>query len=308
MNDTNMSAEPMRERASHPRATTLILGVVVISASLAQTVTTGVIDLGEVPDYSWYGQYLSREKISDPIDLHAPSQNQVDSWKKKFLSFPLPPRYKKPLQTKDDHDVWNRVSSEYKYLLSFREELEVAYIEYRRYGLDVAKINSVCGQISAATQVRAWKDIWERTTRVRKQAGADLGKITHSVEVAVDKLFEPLVAIKQKEYDAWARKHPQEAMAIAVKNVQAKKQKVIEEVFSVGNGQVTYINPETGALRTENLPKLSHRQRKDNIRACQFTYEFQQQKYIDEHPEDPDALHFISPAHIDRESGVIVAP
>ena len=217
MNDTNMSAKAMRKRAKHPRTIAMILGVAVLSASLAQTVTTGIIDLVEVPDYSWYGQYLSREKISDPIDLPAPSQNQVDSWKKKFLSFPLPPRYKKPLQTRDDHDVWNRVSSEYKYLLSFREELEVAYIEYRRYGLDVAKINGVCGQISAATQVKAWKDIWERTTRVRKQAGDELGKINHSVEVAVDKLFEPLVAIKQKEYDAWARKHPHEAMSIVMK-------------------------------------------------------------------------------------------
>ena len=96
MNDTNMSAKAMRKRANHPRTIAMILGVAVLSASLAQTVTTGIIDLGEVPDYSWYGQYLSREKISDPIDLPTPSQNQVDSWKKKFLSFPLPPRYKKP--------------------------------------------------------------------------------------------------------------------------------------------------------------------------------------------------------------------
>ena len=256
----------------------------------------------------WYDLYMARETISDSDILPAPLKTHVESWKKEFLKLPYPPRYLKPQQVKDDHDVWEVLSGRYKQLQNFCPILEVAYIEYKRYNLDERKVNAVCNNIRAATQVKAWKDYWERTTRVRSRADMELKQIIESVGIDVDKLFEPLVTIKKKEFDSWASAHPQAAMAIAIKKAQAEKQKVVEEVFSVGNGQVTYINPETGALRTEKLPRLSHRQRKDNIRAYQLNYEFQRQNYIDEHPEDPDALFFKFPSSIDRTTGTIVIP
>ncbi len=217
MNNINKIISFTFIRVNLMKTVTMFLIVGIVSVGFSRTICTGIINPREVPDCNWYGQYQSREKISDPLDLPLPSQTSVDSWKKKFLSVPFPPRYKKPLQTKDDHDVWNELSSHYKHLLYFREKLEIAYIEYRRYGLDVTEINNVCGQLSAATQVKAWKDSWERTTRVRNLAREELQKTIRSVGVAVDKLFESLVIIKQKEFDAWTRNHPQEAMSIMMK-------------------------------------------------------------------------------------------
>lgn len=212
---------------------------------MGRTINLGTIDLGYVPDYSWYGQYNSRETVSDRSDLPTCSQSNVDAWKKKFLSIPYPPRYTKSRQTRDDQEVWGRVDSHYRHLLSFSNRLETAYIEYMRYGLDVKKINDVCSKIRAATQVRAWKDCWERTTRVRNKANEELRKVISAVDGEVDKLFEPLVAIKKKEYELWANKHPQQAMSIAV------KRRVKEAEMRAANAELAARRAEARAADAE---------------------------------------------------------
>ncbi len=168
-------------------------------------------------EHYWQNKYMSRETIADQNDLPAPSQDRVDFWRKKHLSIPYPPRYTKPRQTKDDQDVWGRLSSHYRRLVDVTNLLELVYVEYVRYGLDVKSVNEVCNKVRAATQVKAWKDSWERTTRVREKANIELNEEVQSVIFAVDRLFEPLVAIKEKEFDQWAMKNPQAALNIMVK-------------------------------------------------------------------------------------------
>ena len=176
----------------------------------------------------WYDQYMARERISDASSSSAPSKTHVDSWGKKFLQLPYPPRYRKTQQTKDDHDVWEVLSGRYKQLQYFCPMLEIAYIEYKRYNLDVTKINAACDSLRAATQIKAWKDYWERTTRVRSHADKELKQIIGTVGIEVDSLFEPLVAIKKMEYDHWASMHPQEAMAIVLKRRVAEAERRAE--------------------------------------------------------------------------------
>lgn len=165
----------------------------------------------------WYDRYMTRETISDPVGLPVPSEANIISWKKKFLELPLPPRYTKALQTKDDYEVSEVLRGRYGQLQHFRPMLETAYIEYKRYSLDVEKVNAVCRRIQVVTQARAWKDYWERTTRVRIRANKELEKAIESIGFDVDNLFVPLVGIKKTEYEDWAKMHPQAAMNIAVK-------------------------------------------------------------------------------------------
>ena len=163
----------------------------------------------------WYRQYMAREKISDPDNLPIPSQERIDIWKKKFLSVPYPPRYMKSRQTKDEQKVGAALRSYYEQLVAMSKRVEVAYVAYLSYGLADTKINAVCKKIQEATQVRAWKDYWERTTSFRKRAEYELQKVVMAVDVEVDELFKKLVEIKEREYDAWAKAHPQAAMVIA---------------------------------------------------------------------------------------------
>lgn len=165
----------------------------------------------------WFDKYMSRETISDPKNLPAPSKASMDSWAKEFLELPYPPRYTKTRQTKDDRDVWAVLNGRYNQLRYFCPILATAYIEYNRYNLDVAKVNAVCKEMRAATQVKAWKDYWERTTRVRIRANDELKNTIAAIGTDVDNLFKPLVDIKKNEYAAWASKHPQAATNISLK-------------------------------------------------------------------------------------------
>ena len=173
----------------------------------------------------WFDKYLLRETISDPRNLPVPSKATMDSWAKEFLTLPYPPRYTKPQQTKDDRDVWAVLNGRYKQLCYFCPMLATAYIEYSRYNLDVTKVNAVCKKIRAATQVKAWKDYWERSTRVRRRANNELKNAVASIGIEVDNLFEHLVTIKKKEYEQWASSHPQEAANIALKRRVAEAER-----------------------------------------------------------------------------------
>ena len=199
--------------------TTLIFMFMVAPTScFARTITREIwIGGRDHVEHYWQNQYMSRETISDQDNLPAPSQDCVDSWRKKNLSIPYPPRFTKTRQTRDEQQVWARLSSHYSRLLDVSNRLELVYVEYVRYGLNVKSVNDVCSKVRAATQVKAWKDSWERTTRVREKADAELKEVIQWVIFAVDGLFEPLVAIKKNEFDQWAKKNPQAAMNIMVK-------------------------------------------------------------------------------------------
>lgn len=165
----------------------------------------------------WFDQYMARDRISDPSDLPSPSPMHVKVWRKEFLELSYPPRFTKSRMTKDDEDVWAVLNARYMQLQYFYSMLEVAYVEYTRYKLDIAKVNAVCANMRAATQIKAWKNYWERTTNIRRRANQELKDIIANVGIEVDNLFEPLVVIKRKEYDNWARLHPQSAANIALK-------------------------------------------------------------------------------------------
>ena len=78
-------------------------------------------------------------------------------------------------------------------------------------------------------------------------------------------------------------------------------------VFSVGGGQVVLVNWETGVFVTNKLPQLTHRQRKDNIRAHQFSRQLDEQHYIQTHPDDPGLLNYRPTTSLDYKSGNIIA-
>ena len=238
---------PNREKHHLILCVFLMLAITTLPCFAARTYITGNVPGGEyttvdvpdssLPDY-WYDQYETRETISDQLDLVTPTQEHVGAWKKKNLSMPYPPRYKKRQQTKHEREVWEMVQAKYKSLLSVTNKIELAYVEYVRYGLDVKKVNDVCDKLRAATQIQAWKDAWERMPRVREKAKKELSDVISSVSRETDGLFKLLVDIKKKEYDMWARNHPQAAMNITIKRrLSAAEQRAEDAEWAARNAE-----------------------------------------------------------------------
>ena len=175
----------------------------------------------------WYSEYLSREKVSDPVELPMPSKARVDAWKKKYLTMPYPPKYKTKPSSGSGREVLMGVNHHYSMLHECDSLLEYAYIEYTRYGLDVTPIINVCNAMRKVSQINAWKKVWEHTTKVKEAANETLRQEIRVVRRDTDALFKKLVEIKRDEYANWANNHPQQAMNITVKKrLSAAEQRV----------------------------------------------------------------------------------
>lgn len=200
----------------------------------------------------WYDAYVSRETISDPTDLPAPSQAHVDVWKKRHLAMPYPPKYKNKPSSTVDRQTLVALNHHYSMLHMCDSMLENAYIEYMRYGLDVTPIIEVCNAMRKVLQINSWKRVWENTTSVKKAANETLGEEISSVRRATDALFKRLVEIKRKEYANWADKHPQQAMNIAMKKrLLAAEQRAQAAEWNAQNAISSALNAAMAAENAE---------------------------------------------------------
>ena len=217
----------------------------------------------------WYNAYVSREKISDPVDLPLPSQARVDAWKKKYLTMPYPPKYKTKPSSSADHQVLSGLSHHYFMLHMCDHLLEEAYIEYTRYGLDVTPVIEVCNAMRKVSQINAWKKVWEHTTKVKDAANETLRNEISSVRIATNALFKKLVEIKREEYANWANNHPQQAMDITIKKrLSAAEQRVQNAERRMWEAEQRALNAESKAASAAGAANAARQEAENAANAA----------------------------------------
>ena len=191
------------------------------------------------------------------------------------------------------------------------EELYAKFLQHARNGNEIAKfvlftLNEYEARIRHALAVGDMKTFYNIASKIDSFVEEHFDELSRWTVIANigprgKIIAERILAILDGSYKIkWS-------MQNRPSNVAQKNKIESERVFSVGNGQVTYRNTDTGELRTENLPV--NRERKAARQAHQFQMEFQRQEYIKRHHEDPDAQFFTpSSPPIDWQTGTLVMP
>ena len=151
----------------------------------------------------------------------------------------------------------------------------------------VSRINDVAKSYQWKKLSRANRDILSRFER------------TECCKYVQTKVTEIVGIISEKDYEL-----SQKTKSTGNNNNTNQKHGKFR-VFSVGGGEMVLVNWDTGVFITNKLPKLTHRQRRNNIRAHNLSSRFDEEQYRRNHPEDPNLINY-HPNVIDYQTGNII--